>query len=40
MDDTGELRISSDGQAETVFDLSRESVTNLRRPSGAVGRPA
>jgi uncharacterized protein len=34
LDDTGDLRISSDGQVETVFDLSRESVTNLRRPSG------
>jgi uncharacterized protein len=32
LDGTGQLRIGSDGQVETVFDLCRESVTNLRRP--------
>jgi len=35
LDGTGQLRVSSDGRAETVFDLSRESITNLRRPAGA-----
>lgn len=35
LDDTGALRISSAGRAETVFDLSRESVTNLARPAAA-----
>src|SRR6478672_10155941 len=34
LDDTGLLRLSSAGQTETVFDLSLESVTNLKRPSG------
>jgi uncharacterized protein len=34
LDGTGLLRIGSAGQAETVFDLSLESVTNLERPSG------
>jgi selenophosphate synthetase-related protein len=34
LDDTGLLRISSAGKAETVFDLSLESVTNLARPAG------
>jgi uncharacterized protein len=33
LDGTGLLRIGSDGRVETVFDLGRESVTNLRRPS-------
>ena len=33
LDDTGLLRLGSAGQAETVFDLSRESVTNLARPA-------
>jgi hypothetical protein len=28
------LRIGSAGRTETVFDLSRESVTNLARPAG------
>lgn len=32
LDDTGALRVSSAGRTETVFDLSRESVTNLARP--------
>jgi uncharacterized protein len=32
LDGTGQLRIASDGQVETAFDLCRESVTNLRRP--------
>jgi selenophosphate synthetase-related protein len=32
LDDTGVLRISSAGRTEIVFDLSRESVTNLARP--------
>ncbi len=36
LDGTGQLRVSSAGQVETVFDLSRESVTNLSRPSGAL----
>ena len=35
LDGTGQLKVGSDGRAETVFDLHRESVTNLRRPSGA-----
>jgi selenophosphate synthetase-related protein len=34
LDDTGALRICSAGRTETVFDLSRESVTNLARPAG------
>jgi uncharacterized protein len=34
LDDTGVLRIGSAGRTETVFDLSRESVTNLARPAG------
>ena len=34
LDGTGRLRIGSGGRAETVFDLTRESVTNLRRPPG------
>ena len=33
LDGTGELRLCSAGRVETVFDLSRESITNLRRPS-------
>jgi uncharacterized protein len=33
LDDTGVLRIESAGRTETVFDLSRESVTNLARPA-------
>jgi uncharacterized protein len=33
LDDTGVLRIGSAGRTETVFDLSRESVTNLARPA-------
>ena len=33
LDDTGRLRICSDGQIATAFDLSRESVTNLSRES-------
>jgi len=32
LDDTGALRLSSAGQTQTVFDLRRESVTNLARP--------
>jgi selenophosphate synthetase-related protein len=36
LDDTGELKLSSAGRTETVFDLSWESVTNLARP----GRPS
>lgn len=32
LDDSGALRMSSAGRTETVFDLSRESVTNLARP--------
>jgi uncharacterized protein len=36
LDDTGALRIGSAGRTETVFDLSRDSVTNLARP--AAGR--
>jgi uncharacterized protein len=35
LDDTGVLGISSAGRTETVFDLSRESVTNLTRPAAA-----
>ena len=35
LDGTGELRLCSAGRAETAFDLSRESVTNLARS----GRP-
>ena len=35
LDDTGTLRIGSAGRTETVFDLSRESVTNLARPAAA-----
>jgi uncharacterized protein len=34
LDEGGLLRIGSAGKTETVFDLSRESVTNLERPSG------
>jgi hypothetical protein len=34
LDDTGALRIGSAGRTETVFDLNRESVTNLARPAG------
>jgi uncharacterized protein len=33
LDDTGELRLCAGGKAETAFDLSRESVTNLARPA-------
>ena len=33
LDDTGLLQIGSAGEAVTVFDLSRESVTNLTRPA-------
>lgn len=32
LDGTGRLQLSSGGQVATVFDLSRESVTNLARP--------
>jgi uncharacterized protein len=39
LDDTGQLRLSSGGRVETAFDLGRESVTNLRRPAGAVPGP-
>jgi uncharacterized protein len=34
LDESGALRIGSAGRTETVFDLSRESVTNLVRPAG------
>jgi hypothetical protein len=34
LDESGALRIGSAGRTETVFDLSRESVTNLTRPAG------
>ena len=34
LDDTGALRMSSAGRTQIVFDLSRESVTNLERPAG------
>jgi selenophosphate synthetase-related protein len=34
LDGTGKLRLCSAGRTETVFDLSRESVTNLARSAG------
>ncbi len=34
LDDTGQLRVSSAGQVASVFDLTRESVTNLAQPRG------
>src|SRR3954447_115202 len=34
LDESGALRIGSAGRTETVFDLNRESVTNLTRPAG------
>jgi selenophosphate synthetase-related protein len=34
LDGTGELRVRSGGQVATVFDLNRESVTNLSPPPG------
>jgi selenophosphate synthetase-related protein len=33
LDEGGALRLSSSGRTETAFDLARESVTNLARPS-------
>jgi hypothetical protein len=33
LDGTGQLRLRSDGQVATAFDLGRESVTNLCRPT-------
>lgn len=33
LDGTGELRLCSAGRAQTAFDLSAESVTNLARPA-------
>ncbi len=35
LDSTGELRLASAGRAQTAFDLSVESVTNLARPPAA-----
>lgn len=34
LDSTGKLRLCSAGRTETVFDLSRESLTNLARSAG------
>jgi selenophosphate synthetase-related protein len=31
LDGTGRIRLTRDGDAATVFDLTREEVTNLRR---------
>jgi uncharacterized protein len=36
LDGTGQLRLGSGGQVATAFDLSRESVTNLGPPAGAL----
>jgi hypothetical protein len=40
LDDSGKLRLCSNGQAETAFDLSRETITNLARPGGSARLPA
>lgn len=34
LDSTGQLRVCSAGRTATVFDLTRESITNLSRPTG------
>ncbi len=34
LDATGQVRLRRGGEVRTAFDLSRESVTNLRRPAG------
>ena len=39
LDDSGQVRLRAAGQVATVFDLTRESVTNLARP-GAGAAPA
>lgn len=40
IDDTGLVRISAGGETETVFDLTRESVTNLQQPVKDAYRPS
>jgi len=37
LDGTGQVRVCSAGRVATVFDLARESVTNLARPGGPAG---
>jgi uncharacterized protein len=37
LDGSGRVRVCSAGQVATVFDLARDSVTNLARPGGAAG---